>query len=41
MGPPDGGKIGPALGYKRDEKVMEVFGGHDEYVDTPGTFVPP
>jgi thiamine pyrophosphate-dependent acetolactate synthase large subunit-like protein len=32
---PEGGKIGRDLGYKRYEKMMEAFGGHGEYVETP------
>jgi thiamine pyrophosphate-dependent acetolactate synthase large subunit-like protein len=32
---PEGGKIGRDLGYKRYEKMMDAFGGHGEYVETP------
>jgi thiamine pyrophosphate-dependent acetolactate synthase large subunit-like protein len=30
----DGGRIGPELGYKRDEKILEAFAGYNEYVET-------
>lgn len=32
---PEGGKIGHQLGYQRDEKLMDAYGGHGEYVEHP------
>jgi acetolactate synthase-1/2/3 large subunit len=32
---PEGGKIGRDLGYQHYEKLMDAFGGHGEYVETP------
>src|SRR5499433_3056390 len=32
---PEGGKIGRDLGYQHYEKMMDAFGGHGEYVETP------
>lgn len=37
---PDGGKIGRQLGYQRYEKLMDAFGGHGEYVETPAEIRP-
>jgi hypothetical protein len=36
MTEPNGDKIVRTLGYKRGEKMMEGFGGHDERVDRLG-----
>jgi thiamine pyrophosphate-dependent acetolactate synthase large subunit-like protein len=37
---PEGGKIGRQLGYQRYEKLMDAFGGHGEYVETPADIRP-
>ena len=37
---PEGGKIGRQLGYQRYEKLMDAFGGHGEYVETPAAIRP-
>jgi acetolactate synthase-1/2/3 large subunit len=37
---PEGGKIGRQLGYQRYEKLMDAFGGHGEYVETPAEIRP-
>jgi acetolactate synthase-1/2/3 large subunit len=37
---PEGNKIGRQLGYQRYEKLMDAFGGHGEYVETPAEIRP-
>jgi len=37
---PEGGKIGRQLGYQHYEKLMDAFGGHGEYVETPAEIRP-
>ena len=37
---PEGDKVGRTLGYQRYEKMMDAFGGHGEYVETPGDIRP-
>ena len=37
---PEGNKIGRQLGYQHYEKLMDAFGGHGEYVETPADIRP-
>jgi acetolactate synthase-1/2/3 large subunit len=36
---PEGGKM--AVTWVTHREMMDAFGGHSEYVETPGIFVPP